>query len=673
MSDEALLLDAREAFKTCADAEADNRQAMLDDLRFARLSDQWPEEIRKKREKEGRPCLTINLLTKFVRQVTNEARQNKPQIKVRPVDDNSDPETAEIINGLIRNIEYTSNADVAYDTAAEFAASMGVGYVRVNIDYAHNDTVDKDLKIERVSNPFSVYGDPYSTAADSSDWNVCFVVDNIEKAQFERQYKGAEPVDWQDLGYTDLEAPWWNDDRVMVAEWWTREEVTRPIVVVQGPVIGRMVMDAAKYAEMKEVFDQAGVVVVGERDVKSYKVRQRLMTGAELLEDNEWAGCYIPIVPFYGDEVNVEGERHFRSLIRDSKDAQRNFNYWRTAATELVALAPKAPFVGEEGAFDVDPNWRTANTDTHAYLEYKQGAQMPQRQPFTGMPAAELQMALTASDDMKAIMGLYDASLGARSNETSGRAIMARQREGDVATFHFIDNVTRGIRHLGRILLDLIPAVYDGERVIRTLGVEGQPANVPLKRPFKGPDGLPRIYDLTKGKYDLAVESGPSYTTRREEASAQLIELVRAQPELAKVLGDLVIKYLDLPDADEIARRLKATQGQSPEVQKLKQQLQQAEAKLALLQAKTGIETQKLQIDAYEAETDRLQTMGGVMTPEAVQALVVQTLQQVLQSPDPTPRPMMPPGPPPGPPMPRPAMGQQQPPPGGFSMPGGPQ
>jgi hypothetical protein len=372
------------------------------------------------------------------------------------------------------------------------------------------------------------------------------------------------------------------------------------------------------------------------------------MTGAEVLETRDWQGQYIPIVPVYGDEVDVEGKRQFRSLIREAKDAQRNFNYWRTMATEMIALAPKVPFIGPKGAFKYDADkWSTANTNSHAYIEYD-GQVPPQRQPLAAMPAAELQIALSASDDMKAVMGIYDASLGARSNETSGRAIMARQREGDVATFHFQDNMARAIRHAGRILIDLIPHVYDRERIIRTIGEDGTQKAVPLKqetpvldnngKPVLDDNGIPmsRIYDLAAGKYDLTVATGPSFTTRREEAAAQMTEMVRAFPDAAPVIGDLIAKNLDWPGADEIAERLKAinpalqAQGQGgipPELQQQIQEgmmrLQQLEQENAALKADKSVEMEKIavdrmktQVEAMKVQTEAAQMQTGIPMPD---------------------------------------------------------
>lgn len=678
------LKEARDAFAACQEAEAENRAEALDDIRFARMEEQWPDAIREQRKREGRPCLTINKLTAFTRQVINDARQNKPSIKVHPVDSSADPATADLINGLIRNIEYTSNADVAYDTAAECAVTGGVGYFRIGIDYAHDDTFDLDILIQRIANPFSVYGDPHSTAADSSDWNVCFVTETMKKADFERKYAGAAKVNWE-AGYGDLQSPWVDGDDVMLAEWWRREEVERPIVLLSAPAqmpdgSEVRILDAEFYAANKPLFDGLGLSVVADRVTRSWKVTQTLLTGAEVLEETDWAGKFIPVIPVYGDEVNVEGKRYFRSLIRSAKDAQRMFNYWRTTSTELVALAPKAPFIGPKGAFRSDAaKWATANVQSHAYIEYDpvNGGAPPQRQPFAGVPAGALQEALNASDDMKAILGLYDASLGARSNETSGKAIMARQREGDVATFHFVDNLVRAIRHGGRVLLDLIPHVYTGQRIVRILGQDKKPQNVPLGQPMQLPDGTERVFDLSIGKYDLTVEAGPSFTTQREEMVSALTDLIRAYPPAAPVVGDILIRNMDIQGAEEISERLKALlppqlQGQDPQAQQAQQAVQQLQQALEQMKADKSLDARKVDIDAYNAETKRIQATQAGMPPEAVQALVLQTLQAVLQSPDIAP----PAGPPPGaPPMPLGLPPQAQPMPNqpanpaGFFMP----
>ena len=548
-----IIADAKDAFAECEDAESENRNWALEDLRFARLGEQWPDKVKKQREDEGRPCLTINRLPSFIRQVVNDARQNKPSIKVHPVDSGADVETAKVIDGIIRNIEYTSNADTAYDTAIDFAASCGFGALRVAIDYTRDDSFDTDLIIKRVSNPFTIYRDPRSEEADSSDWNVSFVTEMMDKDEFIKKYPDSEVSDWAG----DKDDDWLSDDRVRIAEYWTRSEVEKQIFLLSDG----MIVDEQMYLANKELFEVSGIKIVNQRITKSYKVMQHMVGGDQVLgEPVEWLGRYIPIIPVYGEEINVEGKRYFLSLIRQAKDAQQMYNFWRTATTELVALAPKAPWVGPTGFAKTDSRWDTANTQSHQYLEYD-GNTPPIRTPFAGVPAGALQEALNASDDMKSIMGLFDASLGAKSNETSGKAIMARQREGDISTFHFIDNMTRSIRHTGRILLDLIPYNYNKERVMRIMGEDGAPSTVTVNQQVQQENGeVINVYSLTSGKYDLTVKSGPSFTTRREEASAQMMELLRVFPQAAPVVGDLLAKNLDWPGADEIAERLQKMQ-----------------------------------------------------------------------------------------------------------------
>ena len=648
MSDD-VLAEAKEAFRLCEEREADNRREALDDLKFARLAEQWPAEIRKAREEEGRPCLTINRLPAFIRQVVNDARQNKPQIKCHPASSQADVETAEVLNGLIRQIEATSKADVAYDTALESAVTMGFGYFRINSQYAEDDSFDLDLRIERVANPFSIWGDPHSTAADSADWNVAFAAELMSRTAFEAAYKGADAVDWQGDAYAGLKSPWTDGEQVLVAEYWTREPVRRPILMLSN----QEVVGADVYRARKAECDALGLEVIGERETRSHKVRQRILTGAEVLEERDWAGRYIPIVPVWGEEVNVEGRRRLRSLVRDAKDPQRMFNYWRTTSTELVALAPKAPFIGPKGAFTTDAaKWGSANTQSHAYIEYD-GATPPERQMFAGVPAGAIQEAMNASDDLKSVMGLFDASLGAQGNETSGRAILARAREGDVSTFHFIDNLARAIEHGGRVLIDLIPTVYSGARMIRVLGPEGErlpPVQLgPSPTAGAPPDeagAMARVFDLEAGTYDLTVETGPSFTTKREEAANQMIELIRAFPQAAPLIGDLLAKNLDWPGADEVAKRLQsllpdAARGDDPRIAQLQAQMQQmkqaglqqiqalkdqldqsgqalAQANAAAADTQVRLDAEradqqmtarKLEIDAFRAETERMKAL----------------------------------------------------------------
>lgn len=628
MSDDDLLAEIREKFERAAERENDNRERALNDIKFARLGEQWPEAVKKLREDERRPCLVINRMPAFIRQVVNEARANRPAINVIPADSNADPQTAEMMSGLIRNIEVSSNADIAYDTAVEAAVGGGFGYFRINIAYPDEDTFDKDIVIERIADPLTVYGDPDSESADGSDWNCAFIVSTITRDAFEAKYKGKEPVDWDATGYGALKAPWLDGEDILIAEYWHREEVPGKLLALSNDTA----VPDSEYAEREGEYAALGVEVVGQRGVTRHKVTQYIVSGAEVLETVEWPGKYIPIVPVYGDEVVIEGKRHFKSLITDAKDAQREHNYWRSAAAETIALAPKAPFVGEEGVFDADPNWATANDKSHTYLEHTKGQPAPTRQGYAGPPVGEMQQAVNAVEDMKAIIGIYDASLGVRSNETSGVAIRQRQRQGDIATFHFIDNLSRSIRHAGRIILDLIPRVFSTARIVRVLGEDMKPQNVQLapadqqqqlmiEAQMKGQQ-LSRLFDVTAGKYDLVVKSGPSFGTQREQAREEIVEIIRAYPDSVAILGPMYLRNSDWPGADEAADKLEAPQGGDPRqaqaqigqmqqvIQQGQQRLMELEQENAALKAANELKYLELQIKNKEADIKAAEVEG---------------------------------------------------------------
>lgn len=548
MKEDKILEEALARFEDAEEGWSDNREEALDDLKFARLGEQWPEDIAEQRQNEGRPCLTINKLPAFIRQVVNDARLNTPSIKVHPVDDNADPDTAEVINGLIRNIEAVSNADQAYDTSLESAVTNGFGYFRVDIEYASQDVFDLDIEINTIPNPLSVYPDPNSTALDASDWEYCFIVEDLSEEVFAASYPNADKVDWEGK---DSQG-WVSDNTIRVAEYWKREEIeTELLLLSDGTVIHK-----DQYEENIPLFDAAGTTIAKSRPCKTYKVTQYIMNGAEVMETNEHPGTLIPIIPVFGDIIVVEEKRYCQSLVRQAKDAQRNYNYWRSASTEKVALATKAPWIGPTGSFDSDVRkWESANTETHAFLEYD--GPMPPSQTAPSMAdAGSMTEALSASDDFKNIMGMQDASLGIAGNETSGRAITARKREGDISTYHFVDNLSRAMTYAGKVILELIPHVYNTPRVMRVLGYDGEPETVQVNQQFDV-NGMAKLHDLTKGKYDLVVTTGPSFTSKREEAATQMTELLRSFPQAAPIIGDLVAKNLDWPGADEIAKRLK--------------------------------------------------------------------------------------------------------------------
>lgn len=634
---ESILAELRAFKKECEEADGHNREAMEDDLRFLEGHGQWDERIKASREADGRPCLTINKLPQYVNQVANEIRQSRPSIKVRPVDSNSDPEKAKLLEGLIRNIEYVSKADQAYDTAGFYAVAGGFGAIMVETAYADDDGFEQDIRIRRVRNPMTVFIDPHSNEADGSDMTKALVTSVMPLKAFKKKYPKAATTSPVEGGEW---ADWYTSDSVRLAEYWTREQVSRPIALMQdGSVLPADEADPA--------------LIVSKRNALTWKVTYRLCTGGEVLEEKTWPGKYIPIVPVYGEEVDINGKVYRRGLIRNAKDSQRMYNYWRTTATELVALAPKAPMLVTDKQIEGrEQEWATANTAPLPYLTYTPDPQagMPQRIEPASVPQGVFTEAQVAVDDMKSVTGIYDASLGARGNETSGRAILMRQREGDNATFVYPDNVARAIAQVGRIVVDLIPKIYDTARMVRVLGIDGTEEIVGVNQPSLS--GL--INDLTIGKYDIVVESGPSYATKRLEAAETMMQFVQAQPQLAPIIGDLIAKNMDWPGADKIAERLTAMlppqlqaleqDGQQqlpPEVQGMIQQgmaqlqqqqaqLQEMSAKLADKEAEYTAKERELAIKEYEAETKRIQVMQAGMQPEQVAAIAQQTVIDLM-------------------------------------------
>lgn len=623
-TDNEIISEAKEAHRLGLDAERDNRETYVADYRFARLDEHWPQDELHRRTRDTRPCLTIPRLPAFINQVINDSRQNRPRIRTKPVDSFADPKTAQVIDGLILNIERASNAAVAYDTAIDCAVSGGFGYFRVDVEYSDANGFDKELRINRIANPLQVVGDPYSQAADSSDWNSCFVTSLMTKDEFKKQYKSAEKSNWVETEYIGLDQAWMSGDEILLAEWWRREEIDKTIYQMSD----KRVLEEKVLMQQADMLAASGITVMGQRKTKGYKVTQYLLTGAEVLKTTEWQGCFIPIVPVYGEELNIEGKRVFRSLIARAKDAQRRLNYWVSAATEIVALAPKTPYIGTEKAFSLEPSkWNSVNTHSHAYLAVPTGVEVPQRQPLDGGQAiGAISQALQASDDIKAALGMFDAALGQKSNETSGKAINARQRESDTGTFHFPDNLTRAMQHGGRIIVDLIPYVYTPGSVIRVIGQDGRTATANIETqqpgapkpqfspledgvPETGDDGNPisHIFDFNVGRYDVTVDTGPSYTTQRQESRETLIELMRSAPMLGEIAGDLIIKNFDIPEAEEIAKRIKAKQDQMngqlpPEIQQMMEEGKKLIAELQ--QEKQGLEQENQQMKGEVAAKD---------------------------------------------------------------------
>jgi hypothetical protein len=658
---EDVLVLARERFQRCVEFESENREKQRDDIKFVAASPddpwQWPEAAIKERESSGRPCLTINKLPQHTRQVTNDIRQNRPSIKYRAANDKAAPEVAEIWTGIARHIEANSDADVAYDTAAEHAVDHGLGYIRVLTDYVSDESFDQDIFIRRVRDPFKVYLDPACEDPAGADAQFGFIEETLQEDEYKSQYPKADAIDWD----------------FQTSDWYSKGEKT--VRVAEYFAIERRESELLMWTNGATSFkgDQLPMGVfpieapIKRRPVKRAYLCWRKVTGNQVLEKREYKWKYVPIARVLGNEKLVDGKHVVSGIVRNAKDAQRMYNVAQSAITERIMLAPKAPWAVAEAAIEGhEDKWQTANTANLPYLPYNhvddQGQPIPppvRVQPATVEPGLQ-QVLMAASDDIKATTGQFDASMGQRSNETSGKAIMARQREGDTATYHYIDNLARAVRHIGRIILDIAPTVFDAPRIARMLGEDGtedfarvDPALPQAYQEAKDEQGKThKFFNPNVGLYDVVVSTGPSFTTRRVEAFEAMSQMTQANPMLWQVIGDQLVRNMDWPGAEDMAERLKVTllpqvqqmlgeQGEQtqipPQVQmqieQMGQQLQQLGQALQEASAeadKTRNEGKKLDIEAYKARTERMSAIAPAIPQEMVQAIVMQTVQQII-------------------------------------------
>jgi len=681
MSTKDILATARSRLSMAISAYSESREDELDDLRFFAGSPdnqwQWPADVLATRGAvqgqtiNARPCLTINKLPQHVRQVTNDQRQNRPSGKVIPVDDKADTEVAEIFDGLVRHIEYISDADVAYDTACENQVAYGEGYIRLLTEYCDDSSFEQDIKIGRIRNSFSVYMDPTIQDPCGSDAKWCFITEDILKDEYAHMYPNATPISTlQSLGIgNESLSSWLTEDTIRIAEYFYFEYKKSTLNLYPGNIAA--VESSPDDYELKLLYGKPTRI----RSVDVPQVKRIKTNGFDILEENDWAGKFIPVIRVVGNEFEVNGRIFISGLIRNAKDAQRMYNYWASQEAEMLALAPKAPFIGYGGQFEgYETQWKTANTTNWPYLEVNpdvtDGAgatlPLPQRAQPPMASSGLLQAKAGAADDIKATTGQYDSSLGQASNERSGKAILAREKQADTGTYHFVDNLARAVRYVTRQIVDLAPKIYDTERMARIIGEDGEASQAKVNpqqeepvRKITGPEGLvlEKIYNLGVGKYDVVVSTGPSYMTKRQEALEGMGLILQSNPQLWQVAGDLFIKNMDWPGAQEMAKRfaktidpkLLAGDDQSPELQAAQQQMEamgkEMEQMHSMLQnVSKSIEMQNMQnehfkadITAFDAETKRLTALSGTAaaTPVSadIQNVVKQYIQEILANP----------------------------------------
>lgn len=566
--DAKILAEAKKRFEIVVDLHTDERNLQMEDAVFAD-EEQWPPEVRTARESApggARPVLTIDKINQYISQIVNELRQNKPAIKVSPVDDKADVETAEVFQAVIRRIEVDSKADIAYLLGGESAAKIGEGYWKLETDYVDSKSFDQEVRIVPIHNTFSVYlGD--HNMPDGSDAEYGFVFEDVADEEFKRRFPKAKEGGQAEFtsGMSDKDAIKWRGQKTTrIVDYY--HKVYKDEILYS--LADGTTMLKPLYEELLASAEHEVPPVVDERPTQTCSVKICKLTGAEILEKSDWAGKYIPIVKVVGKAANVNGKKHFKGLVRLAKDSLRAYNYWFSTLTEKLALAPKAPFVGAVGQFATDEQrWRNANTENAAYLQYDaievNGVIVPppQRQAPAAMESAMVQVLGNIEHNIETALGMFKASVGQSSPQQSGKALQTLKVQTDQGTFHFPDNVARSIQYTGKQLIDIIPKLYDSARIVRIMGEGGESGAVginPQQEVSKMKDGINTIYNLRVGKYDVTATVGASYATKRIEQSEIMMQLAQNQPELLAKIGDLLFKSMDWPLAKEIARRFEA-------------------------------------------------------------------------------------------------------------------
>lgn len=684
----SIVQEAKERYARARDINAENRRLAVEDTKFV-MGDsdngwQWPEFVRQSRETEKRVCLTVNMTAQHCNQIINNIRMNRPAVKVSPADDHADKKTAEILGGVIRQIQAASAADEAHDTAAEHSVYGGEGYWRVLTEYESPKSFNQVIRIVGIQNPQNVLIDPDAKAPDKSDAKWGMIFDDIPKETVKREYG----IDAQNFGPIDNE--WIKEGTVMIAEYFYCESQKKTLVMLSD---GSTAFKDELPEEMPE-----GFAILQEREthVDTWKWCKLIGGHDKPVDEREWLGKYLPIMTVVGKELNVNGQIVRKGIVRDLKDPGRMVNYAYSETVQGLALQNKTPYMAAAEAIEGHEDiWGAANLEDRAYLPFNalddagNALPVPQRQPPPILPAAQVQLLQLSTEQMRAASGQQNANFGIKAEASSGVGIQRLKAQGEIATFHFPDNLARALRYEAKVLIDLIQKYYDSRRIVRILGLDGKQEQATLDPELPTPyqeegagEEVERIFNPTVGEYDVVIDTGPSFQTLRQEAAAHLNELAAKNPALLQIAGDLIMRAQDFPMADKLADRLAKTlppglqdekngqpqippqlmqqmQAMNQAIQGLTAELDQKDQELAKAKDSMVIEFRKLLIDAYAKETDRIKAVGGAMSPEAVQALVIQTLTQVLNSPDPTEVAQAPPV----------EVLQEEPPSGGFSLP----
>lgn len=643
--DADLLQTARARYEKAIEADRENREQAVDDLRFL-AGEQWEAEVVQERKDDQRPVITNDRLSQVVKQIVGDFRQNRPSIHVRPVDDKADKQTADVHTGLIRHIQAASDAMVSYQHGVECAAGCGIGHFRVVTAYSSNDTFDQDIRIRRIADPLSVVWDPGAVDPVRADARYCFVEQSLDRESYKARYPDSTVAEWpseaQAFAWT---GDWVSRDTVRVAEYWTVTPQKRTI----ARLLDDTVLDITELKPTDEGFyaDTNGqaLEIRQTRQVWRNKVEMRIINGAEVLEGPfEWAGTMIPIIPVTGEEIFIGPRRVRMSAIRRGKDPQKMHNYFVSAQTELMASQPISPWmVTAKNIEGYEAVWKDANRRRLAYLPHTpdpaNNGIPPQRNTPPMASAGLFAEAERSAQAIEPATAMYKAAIGAPSNEKSGRAIRERREASDTANYLFADNAARAIRRCGEILIELVPQIYDTPRTVRILNEDESVEIVEINRPFVTKKGEKLLHDLSTGEYDVTVTIGPTYATKREEAADTLLEFMRIlPPQQAVMVTDLVAKNMDWPEAREIARRFRRTlppglvepeEGEEPPAPDPRARVESME-KMAEVNERMA-KTEKLEAETEEKQLANLKSQIEIATQNGtLDRVIAQRVEEIM-------------------------------------------
>lgn len=551
------IADIRDEYESGWNKDRTNQDEGYIDLKFIAGDPtvHWDPDAWQQRIDESRPALIVNQGPQFVRQVTGDIRQMRPAIKVMPIDDHaSEGMAAKELPALVRYVERRSDAAGIYFQACDQAVGAGIGHWMVVHEYAAQRTFKQELRIVPIPDGLAVVWDPDSVLPDRSDADFCFVPWDMTSRSFKKKYKDKSAAAFSTSNESAF-ATWVSDDHVRVSLYFCKRKCTLKLVEMPDGKTYDVTTDPAQASELT----LAGGVL---KTRMGHKVYRGVVSSQEIIEDmEEWPGPDIPVIPVIGEEITIGRAVVRRGVVRVLRDVQRIYNYAISTQTEIIALQPKAPFIGTRKQFEkYKEQWETANSRNWPYLEYTADGTAPPPQraqpPAASAGLAELQTETVNA--MYSATGIYPSALGKAGNETSGKAIMARQREGDTGTYVYVDGFGRAVRRTGQVIINMAGRIYDTHRRMQIAGEDGKPDSIEFNRKVLGPDGVAHqtLNDLSVGAYEVTVEMGPSFSTKREEAREGMTEMLRALgPGAGGMFLDLFVKAQDWPLADKIAER----------------------------------------------------------------------------------------------------------------------